>query len=209
MRLFALWFVLFFAAPAAARQSAIPLPSDEDLSIQAFLQQVETAISTTNRAVWLDLLSPNADRDAAVEFFDAMVPEGVTRVVVRERDRTDLMGTLPGYGYRLITEVFIETGSSGRILTWRIDMRRPRDSEERQPWRVVTQERLSSVEGLHRLSLHPTKQYAARDLVVQSVDLQLRLASGDVFVAETAEGVTTLVLIGDGTMVFTPGPLEE
>jgi hypothetical protein len=209
MRLFALWFVLFFAAPAAARQSATPVPSDEDLSIQAFLQQVETAISTTNRAAWLDLLSPNADRDAAVEFFDSMVPQGVTRVVVRERDRTDLMGALPGDGYRLIAEVFIETGARGRILTWRLDVRRPRDSTERQPWRVVAEERLSSIEGLHRLSLHPNKQFLAHGLVVQSVDFQLRLPTGDVFVAETAEGVTTLLLIGDGTMVFTPGPPEE
>jgi hypothetical protein len=209
MRLFALLSVLLFAAPAAARQAAVPLPSDEDLSIQAFLQQVETAISTTNRAAWLDLLSPNADRDAAVEFFDSMVPQGVTRVVVRERDRSDLMGALPGDGYRLLAEVFIETGARGRILTWRLDVRRPRDSSDRQPWRLVAEERLSSIEGLHRLSLHPNKQFSAHGLVVQSVDFQLRLPTGDVFVAETAEGVTSLLLIGDGTMVFTPGPLEE
>jgi hypothetical protein len=209
MRFLAIVCVVFFAAPAAARQPAIPLPSDEDLSIQAFLQGVETAISTTDRAAWLDLQSANADRDAAIEFFDSMVPQGVTRVVVRERDRTDLMGALPTEGYRLIAEVFIETGARGRILTWRIDVRRPRDSTDRQPWRVVAEERLSSVEGLHRLSLHPNKQFAARGLVVRAVDLELRLPTGDVFVAETGEGVTTLVLIGDGTMVFTPGPLEE
>ena len=29
------------------------------------------------------------------------------------------------------------------------------------------------------------------------------------FVAETAEGVTALVLLGDGTMSFTPAPPEE
>ena len=138
MRLCAVLSVLFFAAPAAARQPAIALPSDEDLSILAFLQQVETAISTTNRAAWLDLLSPNADRDAAVEFFDSMVPQGVTRVVVRERDRTDLMGTLPGDGYRLIAEVFIETGARGRILTWRTRRAPAARFDERQPWRVVT-----------------------------------------------------------------------
>ena len=42
------------------------------------------------RQRWIDLLSPNADRDAATEFFDSMVPQGVTRAVVRERDREPL-----------------------------------------------------------------------------------------------------------------------
>ena len=194
---------------AALQQPTIAPQTDDDISVQAFLQAVETAISTTNRAAWLDLLSANADRDAATEFFDSMVPRGVTRVVVRERDRTDLMGALPGEGYRLIAEVFIETGARGRILTWRLDIRRPREITERQPWRVISEERLSSVEGLHRLSLHPEKQYAARDLVIQSIDFELRLPSGDVYAAETSEGVTALVLIGDGTMVFAPGPAEE
>jgi hypothetical protein len=203
-----LLLLVSLGAPLRAQQPA-PVLSAEELSIQAFLKSVETAISSTDRQAWLNLLSPNADREAATEFFDSMVPPGVTRAVIRERDRSDLMGALPGDGYRIVAEVFIETGARGRILTWQLDVRRPRESEERQPWRIVAEERLSSIEGLHRLSLHPTKQFAARDLVIQSVDFELRLLQGDVFVAETAEGVTTLVLMGDGSMVFTPQPLEE
>ena len=53
------------------------------------------------------------------------------------------------------------------------------------------------------------KQFAVRDLVINAVDFSLRLPSGDVFVAETAEGVTALVLLGEGTMIFTPAPSEE
>lgn len=204
-----LFFVLLVSTASMAAQQPAVVPTDEDLSIQEFLKAVEVAISTTDRHAWLNLLSPNADRDAATEFFDSMVPQGVTRAVVRERDRTDLMGALPGEGYRLVAEIFIETGARGRILTWRLDVRRPRETDDRQPWRLISQERLSSVEGLHRLSLHPSKQFAARDVVIQSIDFELRLPAGDVFVAETAEGVTTLVLMGDGTMVFTPQPLEE
>ena len=45
---------------------------------------------------WLDLLSPTADRDQALEFFDAMVPQGVTRVVVKERDRAAAAGRAAG-----------------------------------------------------------------------------------------------------------------
>ncbi len=207
-RVLLLCLILLGASSIDARQPAAG-QSDEDLSIQAFLQAIETTISTTDGARWRELLSPNADRDAAIEFFDSMVPQGVTRVVVHERDRAPLLGTLPGEGYQLLADVFTETGARGRIHTWRLDVRRPRDATERQPWRIVGQERLAVIEGLHRLSLHPQKQFAARDLVIKSVDFELRLPTGDVFVAETSEGVTALVMIGDGTMIFTPGPAEE
>ena len=209
----ALWFclaLLVSAAPVAA-QPPEP-PSQEDLTIEAFLGEVEAAISSMDRRRWSALLSPFANEGQALDFFDAMVPQGVTRVVVKERDRSPLLGTLPGYGFQLVTEVFIETGPRGRIATWVLDIRRPRgegDDEDLQPWRLVRQERLSSVDGLHRLTLLPDRQYAAHDLVIRSVDLELRLPRGQVFVAETPEGMTALVLLGDGTMVFAPRPAGE
>ena len=196
--------------PAFAGQVAVRATDPEELSLQAFLQALETSISTMDRARWIDLLSTTADRDQAREFFDAMVPQGITRVVVKQRDRFPLQGSLPGEGYRLVVEVFIETGPRGRIATWQVDIRRPRgDDIGRQPWRIVTQDRLASIEGLHRLALNPEKQFAARNLVLKAVDFELRLPTGDVFVADTPEGVTALVLIGDGTMVFQPAPKEE
>jgi hypothetical protein len=205
-----LFLVLALSTPAFAGQVPSRALDDEDLSLQAFLQAVETSISTTDRTRWIELLSPSADKDQALEFFDAMVPQGITRVVVRERDRQPLQGTLPGEGYRLVVEVFMETGPRGRITTWHLDVRRPRGEDiGRQPWRIVTQDRLASIEGLHRLSLHPQKQFTAKNLVLRSIDFELRLPHGDVFVAETPEGVTALVLMGDGTMAFQPMPKEE
>ena len=162
-----------------------------------------------DRQRWSALLSTNANRDAALEFFDSIIPTGITRAVVKERDRAPLTGALPGNGYRLIAEVFIETGPRGRITTWNLDIRKPRDDDGPQPWRVVVAERLSSVDGLHRLVLHPGKQFAARNLVLRSVDFEVRLPAGQVFVAETTDGATALVLLGDGNIVFSPKPREE
>ena len=202
--------LVLVSTPAVADQGPARQFDEEDLSILSFLEAIESAISTSDREKWLALLSDSADRDQAIEFFDAMVPQSVTRAVVKERDRSALMGTLPGEGYRLITEVFIETGPRGRIATWHLDIRRPRgENLASQPWRIVSQDRLASIEGLHRLSLRAEKQYAARDLVVSSVDFKLKLPAGDVFVAETPEGVTGMVLLGDGVMSFTPSPKEE
>jgi hypothetical protein len=204
-----LCLALVFSAPALAAAQPPEPPSAEDLSIQAFLQAVETAVSTMDRERWSALLSTNANRDATLEFFDSMIPKGITRAVVKERDRAPLTGTLPGNGYRLIAEVFIETGPRGRITTWNLDIRKPRDDDDPQPWRVVVAERLSSVEGLHRLVLHPGRQFAARNLVLRSVDFEVRLPAGQVFVAETTDGATALVLLGDGNIVFSPKPREE
>jgi len=210
MRASLLSLFVALSLPALAGQVPSRALDEEDLSIQAFLQAVETSISTTDRARWTDLLSPTADKDQALEFFEAMVPQGVTRVVVKERDRSALQGTLPGEGFQLVIEVFIETGPRGRIATWRLDIRRPRGEDlGRQPWRILTEDRLASIEGLHRLSLQPEKQYAAKNLVLKAVDFELRLPSGDVFVAETPEGVTAIVLLGEGTLVFQPSPKEE
>ena len=203
--------VVLFAlhvAPVGGRQ-ALPAQSPEDLSIQAFVRAVETAISATEREHWIALLSPNNDRQTASAFFDSYVPQGVTRAVVYERDRAPLHGALPGEGYQLIVDTLIETDARGRIYTWSLDVRKPRDSEDPQPWRIAAQETLSAIEGLHRLSLNDDKQFAAKDLVLRSVDLELRLPSGEVFVAETAEGVTGVVMLGDGMMSFAPAPAEE
>jgi hypothetical protein len=202
--------VLFalLASPADARQP-IPAQSPDDLSIQAFVQALETAISTTERERWTALLSPNNDPKTALAFFESFVPQVVTRAVVYERDRAPLNGALPGEGFQLVVDTFIETDARGRIYTLSLDVRRPRGSEDRQPWRIVAQETLSAIEGLHRLGLNAEKQYAARNLVLKSVDLELRLPAGDVFVTETAEGVTGVVLIGDGVMSFAPAPAEE
>ncbi len=210
MRVSLICLCLALSVPAFAGQVPSRPLDEEDLSIQAFLQAVEVSISTMERGRWIELLSPAADRDQALEFYDAMVPQGITRVVVKERDRSALQGTLPGEGFRLVVEVFLETGPRGRIATWRLDIRRPRgDDIGRQPWRIITQDRLASIEGLHRLGLHPEKQFAAKNLVIKAVDFELRLPEGDVFVAETPEGVTAIVLLGDGTMLFQPAPKEE
>lgn len=208
VRLF--FLLLALASPVFAQQAPVRTLDEDDVTIQAFLQAVETAISTTEGARWTDLLSPTADKDQALEFFEAMVPQGITRVVVKERDRSELQGTLPGEGYRLVIEVFMETGPRGRIATWRLDIRRPRGTDVgRQPWRILAEDRLASIEGLHRLALHPEKQFVAKNLVLKAIDFELRLPSGDVFVSETPEGVTAMVLVGEGTMVFQPAPKEE
>jgi Peptidase family M1 domain len=198
--------------PAFARQIAAPDP--EDLQVLRTLQQIETALTANDKAGWMALVSVNADAGAASEFFDAVVPRGVTRAVIRERDRSPLEGALPGDGHRLLVEVFLESGPRGLLSTWRLDIRRPAGAsagigDAASSWRIVAQERLSDVDALHRLALNRERPFTARDFVLRSVDFELRLTTGSVFVADTTEGLTALVLLGDGVMRFEPTPKTE
>src|SRR5262245_23737759 len=134
MRFVLLLLIVALSSSAFAQQPSRAV-DDEDLSVLNFLQAVETAIAKADSVKWVELLSSSADHDAAVEFFTNMVPDHSTRVVVKERDRSPLEGTLPGEGFRLIVEVFIESGERGRIATWKLDIRRPRGEDlGTQPW---------------------------------------------------------------------------
>ena len=175
----------------------------------ALLAHLEEVLRAGQPAGYLKLLSGTADRERARLFADGNVAGGTTRVVVRERDRDPLVGTLPGDGYQLSVEVLVENGQRGRLSTWRLDVRR-RGGDDGE-WGIANQELLTSVHGLYRLSLNPAKQFAARNLVVTDEDLRLTLAEGSVFVAEVGGdgAATAMVLLGRGDMTFAPEPATE
>jgi hypothetical protein len=173
------------------------------------LARLEQMLQASDPSQFTTLLSPLASVDQAQEFASEIFMPETKRAVVRERDRAPLQGALPGDGFRLVVELFTESAARGRIVTARIDVRRPRTSEELAAWRISAVERLTSVEGLHRLTLNSAKQFTARNLVITSEDLKLTLTSGTAFVVDSAEGPTGLVLFGVGEMQFSPTPETE
>ena len=179
--------------------------------VARLLLRIQQVMQAGNPGAYLDLLSAVASRDFAREAAVKLVLPGITRAVIRERDRTPLEGTLPGDGYRLMVEVLTERSTRGRVATWRLDVRRvPTDTSEDE-WKVAGQEQAATIDGLYRLSLTPTKQYRVHDLLLASDDLEIRLADGTMFVAETPDGPTALVLLpsGTGTFRFRPTPETE
>src|SRR4051794_34973051 len=83
-------------------------------SVTQLLRQIERVALSGNADGYLDLLAATAERNAALNFARAELPAGATRVAVKERDRAPLLGTLPGNGYRLTVDVFIEIGARAR-----------------------------------------------------------------------------------------------
>src|SRR5262249_31630209 len=117
-------------------------------------------------------------------------------------------GALPGDGYHIVVEIMTETPARARVLTARIDVRRPRGGAS-DSWRITGITRLTYVQGLYRLRLNPSTQYIAREFTIPAQDVQFTLHSGSVFQVLSGEGVTGLVLLGRGEMKFAPAPQTE
>jgi hypothetical protein len=179
--------------------------------IVRLLLRIEQVMQAGTPGTYMDLLSVVADRRIAQSAARALIGPGITRAVIRERDRAPLEGTLPGDGYRLMVEIFTERGSRARIETWRLDVRRVATDTSEDEWRIDGQQSLSTIDGLHRLALNPAKAYRARNLIVRSDDLEIRLPDGYIFVAEATDGPTAAVLvpIDGGTVSFRPAPEAE
>ncbi len=185
-------------------------PLDDDAGApagyQPLVEALEAAMLSGDPGAYAALASPAADRDATAQFAREHVRPGVDRVTATPRFETPLDGRAEGDGFRVMVELFLESGPRGRLETWQLDVVR---EDAGRGWRILDQDAVDSIDSLRHLRITPTTQYAADDLVVRAEDLTLTLAEGSAFVAETENGVTGLVLLGDGVMRFAPQPEAE
>ena len=215
--LITLWLMCSLVPGARAQTSdteAQPAAVEADLS--GFYRQLERAIISGRTAAYLGMLSPSlARRPGTLQSVRRDILTGVTNVTVNELGQVPLSTAPAGQGYQVLLEVFREQRLAGDLGTWLFNVRRDVDPDTGRPfsdgpeWRIVGQARLASVEGLFRLELHPEQQYIARDLSISATDLTLTLPQGMAFVADTGQGVTALVLLGEGELEFAPRPEVE
>jgi hypothetical protein len=188
---------------------ACPHAQDAD-GVRLLLNRVERILQAGDGPAYLAALAESADRNRARDFIGSDLLPGATRAVVQERDRQAFAGTLPGNGYRLIVDTFVEYGARGRAATWRLDVKRTGEAGSEREWTIADVERLSTVENLYRVGLNASKAYTARNLKIAAEDLDLTLADGSVYVGDIDLGVTALVLLGRGTLDFhPPSPTEK
>jgi hypothetical protein len=137
---------------------------------------------------------------------EEMFSSDAVRYVVRERERAPIAGD--ANAYRLFVELFVESAGRGRMVSGPLTVRKPPGGNDGS-WRITAAEGPSSVQGLYRLRLDATRQFGVRDLEIPAPDLLLTLKDGTVFLIESEEGVTGLVLLGRGEMRFAPTPEAE
>jgi hypothetical protein len=199
----AVLLLLAVAVPSSAQVSSPPADS-----VAALLTRLEQVVRDGSPERYLDLLAQSALRQSARAFAEVWIVPGATRAVVRERDRLPLAGTLPGDGYSLLVEAFVEFGSRARLATWRLDVRRGPTADPGD-WRIASQQVLSMLQGLFRLTLNPRRQVAVKDAVVSAEDMTLTVPDGTMFVAEAEGEPTAVVLLGRGDLAFAPAPQAE
>ena len=196
-----IWRLLVVLVLVSALADPVAAQTAEAPAYAPLVEALEQAVLTGDSAAYLSLASATADRNAAEAFARRNLYPGVDRVTVTPRFRVPLEDLPEDTGYELTVEVFSESGIRGRLETWLRE-------EDDGVWRIRDQTHVDSIDHLRHLSLTPTRQYAADNLVVLGEDLSLTL-TGSVFVAETEIGVTALVLLGNGIMRFTPQPEAE
>ena len=188
-----------FGFPAAGVAAGLHVqPPDHETG--KLLRQLETIIKTADVDAYLALQASSANRDRAQAFVATELRPGASRVVIQERDRVRVSAAgAASHGYRVVVDIFVETGAKARAATWQLEAEL-RDGT----WRLTDQQRLSTVESLHRLSVNRTRQFDARNFVVSAEDLELTLVEGSVFTIDTDEGTIGFVLLGHGEMNFHP-----
>jgi hypothetical protein len=175
-------------------QEQAPPPAADPVA--ALVHALEQAAAAGDREA---IRAFGTDFDTAHELAVALTTPVPARIVIKERDRT----TLPA-GLRLLLEVFWERSIEARLGTWSVELEKADDA-----WRIARATRLAHVTGLYRLSLDPSRQLDLRDMVVEAPDLTLSIPRGTAFVAETPDGVTGIVLLGEGRMRFSPPDVAE
>ena len=168
---------------------------------------VDAATATLQRAVlnndlqaFRALTAPQLPELEGLGFEVSLLGGGITAATFRERDRQ-----LIGGGARVLIEVLAERGNAGQITTWQIAW-----LPTASGLRIARLRRTSAVNGLFRLQLDTSTAYAVKDFTYTATDFRLTMANGVAFVAKSRDGITAIVLRGEGRARFAPpDPLER
>jgi hypothetical protein len=195
--------VRFLMAPMlllAVCQAAAQPPAPVD-TVGLLVERLEQAVLSGDRARLASLEVPQLLGPGAEAFWRSMAPVP-DQIVIKTRDRTPLTDG----SEQLLLEIFSVRGQEARVGTWNARVREggPAATGEPPAWQIVSIERLSTVTGLFRLSLDGTRQYAVSRLQLKAPDLVLDMSSGTAFLATVPGGATAVLLLGQGTMRFTP-----
>ncbi len=198
--------LLLFALPSTAFAQAPGPPAPPD-GVSLLLRQIEGAIERNAPAVFRELLTPaSAAADTSNAFVADWIVNGVTRAAVQERLRLPSPGVEPGFD--VYVDALVEFGRAGRVGTWLLTVRPP-PPPATGAWRIESLTVLTTVSGLYRLDLNTEKEFTVHDFTLRAEDFEARVPHGSAFVSETESGITALVLLGKGAIVFSPAPDAE
>ncbi len=176
----------------ATAQTGTPEP------VGTLLAQVERAVLTGDRAGFLALAA--SERATGIDDFWRQTSPAPTQFVIKERDRSQLADG----AQRLVLDILTVRNDAGSVSSWHALVRPAPDGAKEPVWQIADLVERSTIGGLHRLSLDTTRQFAVSQLKVTAPDLELAMRTGKAFIATVPDGATAIVLLGRGTMTFSP-----
>jgi hypothetical protein len=198
--------VLFMHAAPGAHALQTPAPPDD--GIARLLRSLERALVSGRvedlRAIATPAVTPATVSQFALAVGNAAGAAADRTVVIRER----LRRPTPGAGYDVVADILISRGIEGRVATWLIGAA-PRQAAD-GAFAIADLRELSAIDGLLKLRLDASRQFAVKNLSIGAPDLELTLASGVGFAVLAPGGITGMVLRGKGVLRFSPpDPAEQ
>lgn len=190
--------------------SSAAQPAVTVTDLEPLVAELQAVVESGSSADFLQLLTSEADVIAAGAFASKALRADVTRAIAVGRFVTSTDDIPDPSHYQLTVEVFTETGDQGQLQTWQLDVTRPTSASGIPgPWRIAGLDSPETIEGLHHLTLQLDEPFDATGLVITAEDMVLQMSSGTVFVSEVSNGITALVLLGKGTLSFSPNLKAE
>jgi hypothetical protein len=184
--------------------------ASNDADFEQLMIKIKSIVETSDTEGFLSLLAPGANIEAIGDFSLNTIRGEISRAIVIPRFILPMDNVSNGISYQLTIEVFTESGNTARLQTWQLNVIRSTATDNTDnSWQITESVSLDSIEGLHHLTLKTTTQYNAENLVIAGEDMTLRMSRGSVFVSEIEDGITGLVLVGNGTLLFSPTPEAE
>jgi hypothetical protein len=189
------------AAPLAQPIQDRPLQAD---GVVRLLANLENALAS-GRIESLRALASPALPEAHHQPFLRATRGGLPSIaIVRESSRRPFEFAP---GYEVVADILVSHGRQGRITTWQLTVAPQGGTRDRFQLTAIVE--IAAVDGLLKLALDTTRQFAVHQLAIRAPDLTLTLESGSAFVAETEAGVTALVFRGKGHVHFAPADAAE
>ena len=135
--------------------------------VQLLLGRLQQALDRGDAEMFASLFDSDPQAAHLTAYRNELMQTGVVRRVIRERDRLPLESVPSGEGYRLVVEIFEETTGRARVITAGLLVRRP-SSGGPDSWRIREAESFNTVQGLYRLRLDLSRQYAAQNLIIEA-----------------------------------------
>ena len=129
--------ILLLVVLIAPANSHAQLASNE-ADFEQLMTKLKSIVETSDTEGLLSLLTPDANIEAVRDFSLNTIRGEISRAIVVPRYILPMDNVSNGTGYQLTVEVFTESGDTGRLQTWQLDVIRPTSTDDTDnPWQIA------------------------------------------------------------------------